>query len=437
MPDIVHFGVGNFHRAHQAAYTEFANRIGGAQWQVHGVSLRSPAIRDLLKSQQYSYTLMISDSHGTHYEWISALQSILVPPQDTADILHRIAAPETQIITLTVTEKGYHLVPDTGVLDLPAVRSDISGAPQSLYGFLARGLQKRRDQGSGPITIMSCDNLASNGDTLAAAMEAFVSAYDPSLVRYLQSEVTFPNCMVDRITPATTDETCAMVLSATGKNDAAPVATEQFSEWVIENRFAGSRPDWERVGVRLVPDVAPFELRKLRMLNGAHSYLAYAGILAGFDHVHEAIADPDLNAGTRAIMLEAMATLPASVRDDSSEYAGSLIDRFANPRLHHKLRQIAMDGSQKIPIRLIATWQERHKLDQPSPAIEHALVAWADFVMNEFAEGRELDDPLTRELAERCGPTQSKRHTRAALLSLIGAPDGLIAALSPNRFKPE
>jgi len=417
MQRIVHFGTGNFHRAHQAWYTWAA---GG--WAISGVSLRSPAIRDLLSPQGFGYTLAVKDAGGVEYHRIDCIDEILVASEEGATILARLAAPDTHVVTFTITEKGYALGND-GALDLthPAVQADLEGGIQTIYGFLARGLAARRDAGAGPITLISCDNLSANGGTLHRALIRFCERAAPDLVPWLAGHVSCPDTMVDRITPATTDALIAEVAQATGRTDAAPVATEAFTDWVIEDRFVGPRPAWETAGARLVEDVAPYELRKLRLLNGAHSWLAYAGTLAGYDFVHQAIADPALLSGAREIMDEAAETLPDTVRADAPAYANALIARFANPALHHKLRQIAMDGSQKLPQRLAATWADRQAAGLPAPAIAAAIAAWVAFVRAETAAGRPLDDPKAAALAE----ASLAGDPVAAVLAVAGLPAAL------------
>lgn len=418
MGRILHFGLGNFHRAHQAYYTDLANRLGGPQWRITGVSLRSAGVRDILKPQACDYTLVISGQDGSQYDRVTALDTVLVAGQESDAIIAAVADPETVIITLTVTEKGYHLMPDTGQLNLsdPAIQADLAGATSTIYGFLSRGLQKRQASNAGPLTILSCDNLSANGDTLSAALTAYVAQTAPSLARYIAQNVTFPNCMVDRITPATTQQTRDAVRDATGWADAAPVATEAFSEWIIEDNFAAARPNWEHAGARLVPDVAPFELRKLRLLNGAHSYLAYAGTLRGHTYVNDAISDPILRTGAEAIMQEASETLTKAIQASTPDYITSLLTRFLNPHLHHKLRQIAMDGTLKLPIRLVATWQDRQALGLESPAIKAAVSAWVDFAIEDTKAGHALQDPQAKAITAACATPDPVR----ALRSLIG-----------------
>lgn len=395
MPRILHLGVGNFFRAHQAWYTQAC-----PEWRVTGVSFRSSDVRDSLAKQDFAYALVIKDAAGAKIQKITCLDSMLVIAEDPSAVLAAIADPSIDVITLTVTEKAYCLGPD-GTLDLnnPAIREDLKGGAQTPIGALVRGLANR----TSPVTVLSCDNLPDNGHKLSAALKTFAQAEDLTI----EATVTFPSCMVDRITPATTDEI------RTEAADDMAVPTEGFTEWVVEDDFAAARPDWP--GVQWVRDVAPHEMRKLRMLNGAHSYLAYAGALRGHTFVHEAIADPVLRAGALGIMTEAAATLPPDIRAQARDYAAALITRFENPNLHHRLRQIAMDGSQKLPIRILGTLTDR--AGQDSPALEAAVNAWIAFVQKEIAEGRSLDDPRAAELVKAC----TSNDPEAELRGLIGA----------------
>ena len=360
MPRIVHLGTGNFHRAHQAWYTHLA---GG--WSITGSSFRSATMRETLAAQNFDYTLAIQGRDGTQFHNIEIIDDILFAQEQSDELHAAMCDPDTAIITLTITEKGY--------------------TREGPIAALAKALNARKS----PVTVISCDNLTGNGDHLAQLIESLTGPLP---------HVTFPNSMVDRITPATTEKLKADVLSATGRSDAAPVATEPFSEWVIEDNFAGPRPAWDSVGVQLVQNVAPFELRKLRMLNGAHSYLAYCGINAGHEFVHEAIADPQLREGAIAVMDEASRSLPEYL--DTNHYRYALIDRFENPNLHHKLRQIAMDGTQKLPIRLGGTI---NALDS-APACQEGIDAWVKFALNETLSGRKLDDPMAEEIAKATTP---------------------------------
>lgn len=414
MGHILHFGIGNFHRAHQAWYTQVA---GG--WTITGVSLRSAGIRDLLAPQGCDYTLVVRGQDRVEDMRVEVIDRVLVAPEEPEEVLAALADPAVKIVSMTVTEKGYHLDGD-GKLDLaaPDVAHDLDAElPRTLVGFLARGLALRWQAGDAPVTVMCCDNLTDNGDKLRASVAAFAAAAGLDLGDRLDRLATFPNAMVDRITPATTDALRAEVAARTGWDDAAPVSTEAFTEWVIEDDFATPRPNWEAGGAQFVSDVAPFEMRKLRLLNGAHSYLAYFGQLRGHTYVHEAIADAEILADARALMTAAAATLPELSAVDAPAYADDLIARFANPSLRHELRQIAMDGTAKIPIRWLGTLADR-----PGTAVlEKALAAWVAYVWREVAAGRALDDPAAGSLAGICADA---RDREAALASLLEVLDG-------------
>ena len=395
---ILHFGVGNFCRAHIADYTQDAG-----QWAMTGVSLRSPAVRDGLSAQNFDYTLSVQEVANKQ---ITVFDRILVATEAPDAVLAAVSAPDVHMISLTVTEKGYHLTND-GHLDLqdPLIKSDLAGqGPRTAIGFLARGLANRTE----PVTVLSCDNRNGNGDALFNAVKEFV---DQAGIKVDWSNVSFPNSMVDRITPATTDD----LRESTG--DEMAVLTEAFREWVIEDSFCGPRPNWP--DVQFVADVAPHEMRKLRMLNGAHSALAYAGLLAGHAYVHEAIKDPDLRALAKAIMAEAAVTLPDDIRAMAPDYADALIKRFENPSLAHSLRQIAMDGTQKLPYRMIDSLRARLALNLRSPALTAAIRAWVAFCQSEVTAERPLQDPKSDDIMKAARSSQSN----LALLSLIGASD--------------
>ncbi|MEH6726135.1 MAG: mannitol dehydrogenase family protein, partial [Hyphomicrobiales bacterium] len=294
MKRILHLGPGNFHRAHQAWYTHHAIARGGEAWTITGVSLKSSTARDSLAPQDFDYTLVINSVSDTDYQRISVIDQILVGPENPQAVIDLIADPDTAIVSLTVTEKGYHIDAATGHLNTknPDIASELAGGQAlTAIGFLAFGLQKRQQTHGAPITIISCDNLSDNGATLKRLVLEFNRQAGFGLADWLDASVTFPGTMVDRITPATTDALRHEVQQKTGWADQAPVATELFSEWIIEDNFAAAHPAWDQVGAQFVDDVAPFEHRKLRLLNGPHSFLAYAGLYNGHIYVHEAIAD--------------------------------------------------------------------------------------------------------------------------------------------------
>lgn len=425
MPRILHLGIGNFHRAHQAWYTQLANAHDNDAWKITAVSLRRPDVRDTLAPQEFDYTLVIKGTADTEYLRINLHDNILVGPENPQAIVDLIADPETAIISLTVTEKGYYVDTRSGRFlaeDAVIAKEIAEGMPSTAIGYLAYGLKAREQAHGKPLTIMSCDNLSSNGETLQGAVDAFQDAAGLGLSDYLQNSIAFPSAMVDRITPATTDELRAEVLEATGWADRSPVSTETFSEWTIEDSFATDRPSWEKVGVQIVTDVAPYELRKLRLLNGPHSLLAYAGLFHGYRYVHEAIADPKLRDLASGLMNEAAETLPADIQSSTPNYSNQLIDRFANPALKHELIQIAMDGSQKLPVRLLSTVKDRLKDGKGSPNALEGVAYWLIFVLSRSQAGEAINDPQAKTFLEIANASSSTREKLEAILK-VAEPD--------------
>ena len=394
MPRLLHLGLGNFHRAHQAWYTARANAFNGPMWHITGIAMRNAALRDAMEAQGGRYALGIRGPEGLRVDQIAVHDRVLVASEDAGAVLDAIADPDMRIITVTVTEKGYHLGDGGLDLDAPEIAADLtSDVPQTAIGLLSRGLARRFKAGAGPVTVISCDNISGNGGKLAAAVTAFARAAGDRI----DPATTFPDTMVDRITPATSPRIRAEIEAATGQPDAAPVMTEAFSEWVIEDRFAGPRPDWHRVGVEITPDVAPFEKRKLRMLNAAHSWLAYSGQLAGHRYVHEAMADAELRAGVEALWDEAAQTLPDALAPTLPAYRAALIQRFEVAEMRHELAQIGMDGSLKLRERLVPILTG---LEGDAPQTIRAIAAWVVFLARAVAEGRDIADPKAEALVQ-------------------------------------
>jgi fructuronate reductase len=422
---IVHFGIGAFHRAHQAWYTDAAMNAGDRNWAIRGVSLRSASVADQMNRQDGLYTLVERSGAAPAARLIGAVRDVVVASADPEGVIAALAAPESHIVSFTVTEKGYCRAPD-GSLDAAQAGSN------SIYRFLAAGLRRRMDAGLAGLTLLSCDNLADNGRQLERLLSAYLDATDPALRAWFAAECTCPSTMVDRIVPATTDAARNGVRALLGGiDDAACVVTEPFSQWVIEDRFAGPRPRWEAVGAQLVGDVAPYELAKLRMLNGAHSLLAYVGLARGHSYVHEAIADLELNALVRRLMLDnVIPTLTPAPGQDLNAYAEALIARFANPALNHRLIQIAMDGSQKIPQRWLETLAANQRMGRECDAILAGLAAWLRHVRGDnAARWGAVDDPLADALQAAWDRTGASGIVDA----LFGA-DGLVkSAWQPTR----
>ncbi len=335
---------------------------------------------------------------------IGSILSVLDAGTQRDALLAAMTDARTRIVSLTVTEKGYCHDPATGALrpDHPDIVHDLAHpeAPRSAPGLIVRALELRRDAGIAPFTVLSCDNLPANGRTTSRIIRGFAALRSPALAEHIERNVDFPSSMVDRIVPATTDDDRALVASAIGCEDAWPVVTEPFTQWVIEDRFRHGRPDLASVGAQLVDNVEPFELMKLRMLNGSHSTLAYLGFLSGYQYVSEAIADPDLNQLIGGLMTyEAIPTLSIA-RDELLVYRDRLLERFTNPRLKHRTYQIAMDGSQKLPQRLLGTIRDRLRQGQPVTRLALGVAAWMRYVtgVDEAGNRIEVQDPLSARL---------------------------------------
>lgn len=403
---IVHLGIGAFHRAHQAEFTEDAIEAAGGDWGILGVSLRSPAVRDQLTPQDGLYTLMKRGPHGNVLRLIGCVKGVLVAPENPQAVIDAIAAPGTMIVSLTITEKGYCHDPATGTLnpDHPDVMHDWlnPAAPRSALGLIVAGLSTRRSSGLGGLTLLCCDNLPHNGRLLARVLDAYARHNDPALADWIARTVTCPSTMVDRIVPATTPEDIVTLEGQLGARDEGMVKAEPFRQWVIEDRFAGPRPAWDKAGVQLVADVAPFEDAKLRLLNGSHSTLAYLGHLAGYVFVHEAVAQPALAALIRRLMAHEVApTLAATPGMDLSAYQTDLMARFANPALNHRTRQIAMDGSQKLPQRLLNTVRDQLAAGGPIDILALGVAAWMRYCLgvDEAGAPYAVEDPLSIRFA--------------------------------------
>jgi fructuronate reductase len=423
-PGVVHLGIGAFHRAHQAVIFEAALNAGDLRWGITGASLRSAGVRDEMNPQDGLYTVVTRDGSGDRLTVIGAVREVLVAPENPEALVERLADPDTHIVTLTVTEKGYKLDPATGALlaDDPDVAADCVDltAPRTAPGFLVAALSARRDLGLPPFTAISCDNLPHNGRRLEQAVLAIARAHRAELAEWIETHGAFPETMVDRIVPATTPEDVEKLEGALGLTDQAMVKAEPFLQWVIEDRFCGPRPDFEKLGVQIAADVAPWEEAKLRMLNGAHSGIAYLGGLAGIDFVHEVVAIPAFASFVHALWDEAEATLSPPPGLDVAAYRAALMERFANPALQHRTRQIAMDGSQKLPQRLLAPIAARRAKGLAVDALALAVAAWMRWQGGRDDSGAAyvVDDPLAAVTAARLDGVTVPEAQVAALLSI-------------------
>lgn len=407
---IVHLGVGAFHRAHQAVVVEDCLERGEKGWGIAGASLRSAATRDALRPQNDLYTLAVRSAAGEDLRIIGAIRESHVAPENPAALLARMAAPSIRIVSLTVTEKGYCHDPATGELNEahPDIVHDLANpaTPRSAIGYLAQALRMRRAEKLPPFTVLCCDNLPSNGRTVKRVIDRFSTLLDADFGQWVAENVACPASMVDRIVPATTDEDRARIAATLGMEDRWPVITEPFLQWVVEDTFPAGRPDLAASGVELTTDVTPFEHMKLRLLNGSHSTMAYLGYLAGYETISDTIADPAFAHLIRTMMDEEISptlNMPASA--DLAGYKNALIERFRNPALRHRTWQIAMDGSQKLPQRLLGTIRDRLDKGAPIDRLVLGVAGWMRYVSGTDERGAPIDlrDPLAAKIARIAG----------------------------------
>ncbi|PQA89768.1 mannitol dehydrogenase [Marinicaulis flavus] len=400
----VHLGAGAFFKAHLAPYTQTAIEEAGGDWAVCGASLRSPDARDALEPQDNLFTVTEKDGDSAQTSLMTILKDMHVAPENPAALIGAIADPAIKIVTATITEKGYCLNPASSGLDFdhPDVKHDLENpaAPKTAIGLLAAAIHKRV-AARAPLTVLSCDNLPGNGALFKNAVRDFIMEADPGATAALDEFVRFPSSMVDRITPATTDEDRREVMTRTGLFDAAAVVTEPFTQWVIEDDFVAERPQWEAGGALLAADVAPYETAKLRLLNGAHSAIAYLGYLMGCETVSDAMARPDVAAFVRALQEDEIApTVPAPANMPLGPYIEDLAQRFRNPALKHRTWQIAMDGSQKLPQRWVKTIRAQLENSGPLNRLSLAVAAWTQYVTGVDERGTPIDvrDPMATRL---------------------------------------
>lgn len=396
---VVHFGPGAFHRVHQAMYFDdlLATHPG---WAICGVSLHSAAVSEALAPQHNLYTVAELGA-ATRLRIVGSMRELLHAPTQQRAVLARLADPAVKLVTLTITEKGYCLKGD----DLDAAHPDIAhdlaapATPTSAIGYLVAGLALRHAQGITPFTVLSCDNLAGNGHKLRRAALQFAARIDAGLAQWIEAEVAFPCSMVDSITPATDDALRQRVAAGLGCEDAWPVQREAFTQWVVEDRFCNERPPLESVGVVFSNDVAGYESAKLRLLNGAHSTLAWMGSLQGLATVGDAMATP-LAVFVEKLMRESIApVIHAPAGMDVQAYIGDILERFRNPAIHHRLAQICWDSSQKLPVRLLPTVAEALHQGRDIGPLCTAIAAWMLFVRRQARAGIALEDPLNEQLS--------------------------------------
>jgi fructuronate reductase len=420
---IVHLGVGAFHRAHQAVMTEAVLASGDLAWGIVGAGLMTTGTKDALAPQDGLYTLVIRSEGAELLQVVGAITELFGGPADLPQVLAHMCAPSTRIVSLTVTEKGYYLDPASGQLQLqaPAIQADLANpaTPRTILGLIVQALHHRKTHSVAPFTVLSCDNLPSNGKTAKAAVLAFAREVDGALASWIEAQVSFPCSMVDRITPATTDADRAHVGAQLGMHDAWPIVTEGFVQWVIEDNFTMGRPDWTLGGAVFSNEIEAWENMKLRCLNGAHSTLAYLGQLTANETVFEAMQMPLITDLLDALWAEVLEVLHAPAGVDPKDYVVQLKKRFRNPALKHRTAQIAMDGSQKLPQRLLATLRERIAAGLPSPTLATAIAAWMHFAVKAAqTPGAVLNDPLSNDILAHASASTEPAAIIDKLLSI-------------------
>ncbi|MFE9722525.1 mannitol dehydrogenase family protein [Streptomyces sp. NPDC005794] len=426
---IVHFGLGAFHRAHQAVYTENAAASSGEPWGITAVAPRSAGTVRALRDQDCLYSLTERRPGGGASRVVGAVVDALTMGPDTEAVDALLTDPDVTVVTLTVTEKGYHRSPSTGGLDISAapVAADLAAVPggplTTVVGRLAAGLAARTRAGAPPVSVVSCDNMAGNGTVLRRVVRDFVrsSAWPErdAILDRMARTVSFPSTVVDRIVPAPGEADLSAASAALGVHDALPVAGEPYRQWVLEDSFAAPRPPWERDGALVVPDVTPYQLTKLRLLNGSHSALAHLGLATGCVTIAGTMAADWGESVVRALCAEVAATLPAGGPDPLA-YTDDLVGRFRNPAMHHLLRQIGSDGSLKIAERWLPALRELRGRGAATPVLELALAAWAHGTRPGAAAP---DDPAADALAACWSAPVRPAETIRALLRALGAAD--------------
>lgn len=425
---IVHFGPGAFHRAHQAVYVDDL-LADDPDWAICAVSLHSRNVREALQPQDGLYTLVLLGAQPS-MRVIGSIRELLCARDQQSAVLARLADPAVRLVTLTITEKGYCLAGDTLDFKHPEIVHDLASpqAPNSAIGYIVAGLRERRRLGLNPYTVLSCDNLADNGGRLRRAVLQYARHVDADLAAWIDTEVAFPRSMVDSITPASDDALRERVASRLGCIDAWPVQREPYAQWVVEDHFCNGRPAFERVGVTMSDDIAGYDRAKLRLLNGPHSALAYLGTLMNIESVADAMQHPPLAAFVERLMRQDIVpSLDAPRGFDPSAYVGAILERFRNPAIRHLLSQVAWDGSQKLPVRIVGTIADALDAGRPINRLCLPLAAWMHFVRRQVQAGVALIDPLHERLGDLGrAATGDAQHDVAAFLTL----DAVFAPLS-------
>jgi fructuronate reductase len=424
---MVHLGFGAFHRAHQAVFTDIVATKHGCNWGYCEVNLigGEKQIADL-KEQDYLFSVceMSYDNWSTRVVGV-VKEALHADIDGIAKVLEVMTRPEIAIVSITVTEKGYCYLPSTASIDLnnPLIKHDIDNpaTPKTLPGVIVEALRMRKEKGLKPFTVMSCDNMPENGHVTRNVVLALAKQRDPNLASWIDDNVTFPSTMVDRIVPAVTPETMEKIKKQLGGiEDPAGVAGEPFKQWVIEDNFVAGRPDWQKAGAELVTDVLPYEEMKLRMLNGSHSFLAYLGYLAGYLHIDECMQDPSYVKAARHLMINEQATTLRVKGVDLQAYADCLLDRYRNTGLKHRTWQIAMDGTLKLPQRMLDSIRFHLKNGTQFDCLALGVAAWMRYVsgVDDAGKAIEVSDPMADKLKELVANSNDNQERVKSLLSL-------------------
>lgn len=409
-PGIVHVGVGGFHRAHQALYMDnYLEQNPGSNWGICGIGLLEfdRKMRDALHSQDCLYTLVERSPAGDNARVIGSITEYLFAPDDREAAIETLADPQCRIVTLTITEGGYYVVEGTGEFDLnhPTIQHDLQNPnePYGVYGFLTAALERRRQRGITPFTVLSCDNIQGNGDMVGRMLTTFANLQNPDLGQWIANHVAFPNCMVDRITPATTADDLRMVADQFEIDDAWPVVAEPFTQWVVEDRFCNGRPDLESVGVQMTDDVHPYEMMKIRLLNTSHQLIGYLGSLKGYTYVHEAMADDQIRQAVKRLMDEVTPTLRPVPGIDVGQYKQTLVERFSNPKIRDQLPRLCLNSSAKLPKWALGSVREKLEQDGAIDYLSLTIAAWFRYLNGKDEQGQNMpiDDPMADTLTER------------------------------------
>ncbi len=432
-PSIVHIGVGGFNRAHQAAYLDelLHHIMSGTHtrpWAECGIGLLpgDKQLAEVLCTQDFLYTLVERSAHGRHARIIGSICDFIHAPANPEAAIEKLASPACRIVSMTITEGGYLVDTATGQLDAQhaEVQHDLASPtlPRTFLGYVTEALARRRARGLAPFTLMSCDNLQGNGHTTRSVVTAFAELKDPALRAWIEEHVAFPNSMVDRITPATSSAERALIEERFGIEDAWPVFTEPYMQWVLEDTFTNGRPQLELVGVQFTSDVTPFELMKVRLLNGSHFALAYPAAMLGFEFVHDVIADDAMRRFLQAFMDQVTPAVPMVAGIHLTDYKATLLERFANPNLRDQVERICSEGSSKLPKFILPSVEKLLDLRRPTVLLALVVACWLRYLQGMDEQGRQLTirDAAAAQLQNMLREAEGPALSAATLMFVLG-----------------